>query len=392
MRILYAASDQTVPGTKGGSVHVAAVAEGLAALGHEVHVLVTPGGAFPSGPVRWIALPPPLGRKTLRWANAGAVRRIAERVRPHVVIERYYNFGGEGIAAAVRAGAIGVLEVNAPVIDHPGSNKRLIDRALVIEPMRRRRERICAQSDLIVTPSAAILPPCTPAAKVLELEWGADTDRFRPGVAAPIPFTRPAATVAVFAGAFRNWHGAAHLALALRELQARGRRDVGAVFIGDGPELSRVRQAAAGLDGVVFTGALPHTQMPACLAACDIGVAPFDIGAHRALALGFYWSPLKIFEYMAAGLPVVAPAADRIPTLVGHEREGLLYAPGTPGSLANALERLTDATLRAALGSAARDRAVRDYSWQAHCRALDRRMEEIRRSPSNFSLRTSDFL
>ena len=39
MRILYAAIDQVVPGTKGGSVHVAAVAEGLAALGHDVHVL-----------------------------------------------------------------------------------------------------------------------------------------------------------------------------------------------------------------------------------------------------------------------------------------------------------------------------------------------------------------
>ena len=43
MRILYCAIDQTVPGTTGGSVHVTAVAEGLAALGHEVHVLVTPG-------------------------------------------------------------------------------------------------------------------------------------------------------------------------------------------------------------------------------------------------------------------------------------------------------------------------------------------------------------
>ena len=47
--------------------------------------------------------------------------------------------------------------------------------------------------------------------------------------------------------------------------------------------------------------------MPACLAAADIGVAPFDVAAHAPLALGFYWSPLKIFEYMAAGLPVVAP-------------------------------------------------------------------------------------
>ena len=378
MRILYAASDQTVPGTKGGSVHVTAVAEGLAALGHEIHVLATSGGAFPAGAVHWIAMPPPLGLKTLRWANAGAVRRIAQRLGPDVVIERYYNFGGEGIATAARVGAIGVLEVNAPVIDYPGSNKRLIDRALVMEPMRRWREWICARSDLIVTPSAAILPPRTPAKKILEIEWGADTDRFRPGIAGPIPFTRPAATVAVFAGAFRNWHGAVNLAVALRELQARGRRDIGAVFIGDGPELSRVRHAVEGLDGVVFTGALPHAQMPACLAACDIGVAPFDIRAHRALALGFYWSPLKIFEYMAAGLPVVAPAADRLPSLVGHEREGLLYTPGAPGSLASALERLTDARLRTDLGSAARHRAVRDYSWQAHCRALDAAMRKLR--------------
>ena len=102
------------------------------------------------------------------------------------------------------------------------------------------------------------------------------------------------------------------------------------MFIGEGPELPRVREAAAGLDGVIFTGALPHAQMPACLAACDIGVAPFDAGVHRPLSLGFYWSPLKIFEYMAAGLPVVAPAFDRILALVEHNREGLLYRRRDP--------------------------------------------------------------
>jgi starch synthase len=371
MKVLYCASDQNVPGTTGGSVHVTAVAEGLAALGHEVHVLATVGGEFRPGRVEWIAMPPPLGRKELRWANVRPVRRVAEALRPDIIMERYYNFGGEGITTAARVGATAVLEVNAPVIDYPGSTKHLIDRALLVEPMRRWRERICAKSDLIVTPSAAILPAATPKQKIVELEWGADTDRFHPGADGELPFARPADTVAVFAGAFRNWHGAVHLSAALRELRARGRTDVGAVFIGDGPERPRVREAAAGLQGVVFTGAVPHASMPACLAACDIGVAPFDIGAHRALALGFYWSPLKIFEYMAAGLPVVAPAADRIPTLVTHEREGLLYPPAEPGALASALERLTDARLRANLGAAARDRAVRDYSWAAHCRALD---------------------
>jgi len=371
MKILYCATDQRVPGTNGGSVHVTAVAEGLAALGHDVHVLVTPGGPFPPGGVTWIAMPPPFGRKELRWAAAGSVRRLAERLRPDVIIERYYNFGGEGIGAASHVGATAVLEVNAPVIDHPGSAKRRVDRALGVEPMRRWRERMCARADVIVTPSAAILPRGAPASRIVELEWGADTERFRPDAAGAVPFQRPAGTVAVFAGAFRSWHGAVHLATAIRQLRERGRQDVGAVFIGDGPELPRVREASRGLDGVVFTGALAHAHMPAALGACDIGVAPFDLGRHAPLALGFYWSPLKIFEYMSTGLPVVAPASDRIPSLVGHRREGLLYAPTEPGALAAALEALTDRELRTRLGAAARRRALAEYSWSRHCRALE---------------------
>jgi glycosyltransferase involved in cell wall biosynthesis len=373
MRILYCALDQTVPGTKGGSVHVTAVAEGLAGLGHEVHVLTTPGdGPFPLDGVNWIEMPPPFHRPQLRWARARNVEALARSLRPDVIMERYYNFGGEGIFTAKRLGALAVLEVNAPVIDHPGSRKALLDAMLVVRPMRRRRERIVFDSDVIVTPSAAILPSSTPREKIAELEWGADTERFRPDATGPLPFARPQGLVAVFAGAFRNWHGAVHLARALRALHAKGRTDLGAVFIGHGPELPNVRAEAQGLDNIVFTGAVPHDQMPACLATADIGVAPFDLAAHKPLALGFYWSPLKIFEYMAAGLPVVAPAADRIPQLVEGGVEGLLYQPSAPvEGLANALERLSDGKLRRRLGAAARLRVERDYSWRRHCEKLD---------------------
>jgi starch synthase len=377
MRILYSAIDQVIPGTKGGSTHVAAVAEGLAALGHDVHVLTTRGaGAFPSGPVRWIELSPPLGAPQLRWTRRAAVGRIAERLRPDVIMERYHNFGGEAILHAARLCAKAVLEVNAPVIDYPGSVKALLDRALLVRPLERWRERLVFASDLIVTPSAAILPPGTPAAKVLQIEWGADTDRFRPGASGPLPFVPPAGIVAVFAGAFRSWHGAIHLARAIKLLRQQGRADISALFIGDGPERAAVQAETSGLGNVVFSGAVPHQQMPAALASAHIGVAPFDIAAHKPLALGFYWSPLKMFEYMAAGLPVVAPAIARIPQLVGHGREGLLYDPADTGALARALETLADNGLRRTLGAAARERAVREYGWQAHCEALDRRLKK----------------
>ena len=375
MRILYSAIDQVVPGTKGGSTHVTAVAEGLAALGHEMHVLVTPGdGPFPRGKIHWIPMSPPFGINQLRWTRSGAVAGLLERLKPDAIMERYYNFGGEAILHAQAFNARSVLEVNAPVIDHPGSAKAMLDRALIVRPLERRRERLCAAADIIVTPSAAILPPNTPASKVLQVEWGADTDRFRPDAPGQVPFAPPPGIVAVFAGAFRSWHGAIHLVRAIKRLRERGTRDITALFIGEGPELPAVRSEAASLDNVVFTGAVPHELMPAALARAHIGVAPFDLGAHKPLSLGFYWSPLKMFEYMAAGLPVVAPAAARIPALVSDGREGLLYDPNDPGALARTLEQLADPQLRARLGAAARKRAVREYSWRAHCEALARRL------------------
>src|SRR5206468_2147376 len=142
------------------------------------------------------------------------------------------------------------------------------------------------------------------------------------------------------------------------------------IFVGDGPERATVEQAARGVPGAIFTGSVPHAAMPGYLAAADIGVAPFDVARHKALQLGFYWSPLKVFEYMAAGLPVVAPAIPRLTQLVEHGREGRLYDPADPAALDSALTSLADESVRRELGRAARERVVRDFSWTAHVAAL----------------------
>jgi glycosyltransferase involved in cell wall biosynthesis len=381
MKILYAAIDQTVPAAHGGSVHVASVAEGLSALGHEIHVLASPSPSapFPKGGARWHALSPPLGNRRLRLLRTRAVLECARRLRPDIVMERYYNFGGEGMLAARSVGAVAVLEVNAPVVDYPGSLRRRLDRLMLIEPLRRWRDWQCRVADLIVTPSAKILPEHVHPSRVIETEWGADTNRFHPGATGPLPFTRtPGDTIAIFVGAFRAWHGAIHLVEAIRTLRRRGRRDIGAVLIGDGPELGRVRRAAAGMEGITFTGALRHEEVPASLAAADVGVAPFDLSAHAPLQWEFFWSPLKVFEYMASGLPVVAPRVERLRRIVRDGEEGLLYDAAQGDSLADALEQLCDPALRSRLGAAARARAVTHFSWRSHCLALDRAMRTAR--------------
>ena len=378
MRILYLAIDQRVPGTTGGPVHVAQVATGLAALGHEVHVAITPGKeTLPDSPVHWHFIRPPLGWRQLRWMRLWRVEALARELRADVVIERYYNFGGEGVWAATRTGALAVLEVNAPIIDHPGSLKRWIDRALVFEPMRRWREWQCRHTNLFVTPSTSILPQWVEPHRVIRLEWGADTARFTPEARGDVPFQRETGdTVVIFAGAFRPWHGAIHLVRAISRLRSRGRNDITAIFVGDGPELGRVRRAAAGVEGVVFVGRLSHGRMPACLAAADIGVAPFDVEVHGPLQLDFYWSPLKVFEYMAAGLPVIVPNIERLSKLCRDGREGFTYAANDADGLANAIERLADASNRDELGRAARKRVVEEYGWDVHCRRLSEALYE----------------
>ena len=381
MRILYVATDQTVPGTRGGSVHVQAVAAGLAARGHEVHVVARRAGAWPPGPIAWHAFSLPLGSRHLRWMTTRAVARLGEHVRPDAVIERYHNFGGEGVLAARRLGVPSVLEVNAPVIDYPGSTKSRVDRALVVEPMRRWRDRICRRASLFVTPTADILPDWIDPSKVLEVEWGADVHNFRPDVPPAPDFPRDRRRVwCVFAGAFRSWHGAVHLAAALARLHEAGDDRFGAILIGDGPERPAAERASRGVPGIVFTGAVPHADMPGWLASADIGVAPFDPVKHAPLRLGFYWSPLKIFEYMAAGLPVVAPALPRLSRLIESGREGRLYDALDPRALDLALQTLGDEAARRRMGAAARARVVRDFSWDAHCAALDARLRGLVRA------------
>ena len=80
---------------------------------------------------------------------------------------------------------------------------------------------------------------------------------------------------------------------------------------------------------------------------------------------------------MASSLPVVAPAIPRLRSLVAEGTEGVLYEPATPEALADALATLDGEERRVSLGAAARERAVRDYSWRTHCRALSAAIERL---------------
>lgn len=365
------ASDQVVPGRTGGSVHVLEVARGLAARGHEMHVVVRRTEGAPAeeeeAGVVWHRITWQPAHRLFRFRALDVVSAIARRVAPDAVMERYYNFGGEGIRTGTRLGLPSLLEVNSPAVDHPGSWKAALDRALLLRPLRRYRERLCQEATALVSPLPDIVPAFA-RAKTETVTWGANVDAFHPVLRSP--GTRAAlgipaqAVVVLFSGSFRPWHGVHVLEAAARRLAHR--EDLFFLLVG-GPRAG----PAVGYRGLA-TGALPYERMGAVVAAADIGVAPYDTARQRQLRLGFYWSPLKIFEYMASGLPTVTVPRVPLTEIVRAGQEGVHVREADPGALADALLALADDPAeRARLGASARRRVVERYSWAGHCAQLE---------------------
>jgi glycosyltransferase involved in cell wall biosynthesis len=288
-------------------------------------------------------------------------------------MERYYNFGGEGIRTAAARGLPSLLEVNSPVVDHPGSLKAALDRLAIVRPLRRYREGLCRQATALVSPLPEIVPEFA-RARTHRVTWGANVDAFHPSrrsEAVRRELGVPDGAVAVlFSGSFRPWHGVHVLEEAARSVSSRA--ELFFVLAGGG-------EAGPG-DGYRGRrlGAVPYERMPDLVAACDVGVAPYDTARLRQLRLGFYWSPLKVFEYMASGLPTVTIPREPLTEVVRDGEEGLHFREADASDLAHVLLRLAgDAPLRAHLGASARARVVERYSWARHCEQLDAVMDGL---------------
>jgi starch synthase len=384
MKILYCALAIDIARSHGGATHVAEVANGLSALGHDIWVIgAGASGSQTSqihGQVTLVPTPP-----ALAWIMTPCVRRIVNAWRPDIVMERFYTFAGDGILAAHARGIPSLLEVNAPVIDPPGSRKDRLDR-LTGRMMRRWATQQCRWASRIVTPLAATVPEEV-RDKVTPLPWGANVSLFDPS---RWPTTSPALAalrarygipdgvpVVGFVGSFRPWHGARDAIQALRIVR-QSLPEARLLLVGDGPERGELESdSATGTDrGIIFTGAVPYADVPAHIALCDVMVAPFAPSEHAPLQhFGFYWSPLKVFEAMAMATPIVTTAIAPLTEIV--EGTGLCVPEKDRDALARAIvEIVSDPARCAAMGTTGRARAVERYSWQAHCRALDRLLTE----------------
>ena len=358
MRIAYVTVDPGIPvfGTKGASVHIQEVVRELIRRGHDVTVHTTRAGRDIPDDLAGLKVietrieaDDPAARER---AQQEVSARIAARIiadGADLVYERYSLFSTALAEVTDATGAAGVLEVNAPLIEEQRTHRVLVDEEAAGNALARQ-----------VAAATATIAVSDPVRDWVRERTGSDRVHTVPnGVSITRIVPRPEEIgdpVVTFVGTLKPWHGVADLlaaaALATRPWKLR--------IIGDGPERAALEEQAAGLGiEVDFRGAVAPADMPGQLAGSAIGVAPYpDLGGEQQQ----YFSPLKVYEYLAAGLPVVASAVGQLPQILGEL--GTLVPPSDPAALAAAIDDLAaDPVLRGELGWRGRVQAEEKHSW-----------------------------
>lgn len=396
MKILYVCADLGIPvlGRHGAAVHVRSMIAALRRAGHSVvlaapllskspweelapvaaRVLHLPPGADTTSAIvtlkafhQTVGANSPLPSELRRILyNRELGRQLKAHFNddpPDFIYERASLFATAGVQLARELNRPLVVEINAPP-----ALEQAAYRGTCLGELAAQTERwTFAQADLVLVVSSAlrdhVLGSGGDPERVHVVPNGVDPAFFQPcpSGAGAHDASSNGGLVLGFVGGLRPWHGVDVLPALLARV-ARCHNNLRLVIVGDGPlrgDLERELDERGLTHRVLFTGAVAHEDVPEHIRGFDVAVAPYVLPEHP-----FYFSPLKLFEYMACGVPVVAARLGQIAEIVRDGETGLLYPPGELDALAAACDRLlSDPALRRRLGKAAAEEVRARYTW-----------------------------
>lgn len=287
-------------------------------------------------------------------------------VQPAFVWQRHELFRRDGLELARKLGVPYVLSVHALQVEEAaGWGVRrpawgpLAERLGELPQLRAADLVACVSTPLAQAVTRRGIAP----EKIVVTPNGVDTNHFYPrqdGVVSRDELElEETAFVVVWSGSFRRFHGLELALDAIAELRTH-HPDVRLLLIGDGLERPAIEREAweRGLTSVRFAGPVTRSEMPYYLSLADAGLIVSGGGS------SFHYSPVKLKEYMACGLPVIAPAVGDLRTELINEHNALVTEPADSSSVAEAIGRLkADARLRHRIAAAGLREVQERWSW-----------------------------
>jgi glycosyltransferase involved in cell wall biosynthesis len=174
--------------------------------------------------------------------------------------------------------------------------------------------------------------------------------------------------VVSFVGSFQHWHGIEILVESFARVLVHLPQSK-LLLVGDGPARKNIEENINRLgigSSVHITGLVPQRKIPEILSAVDVAVIPYP-----ELPNEMWFSPLKLYEYMAAGKAIVASRAGQIAEVIKDGENGRLVESGQIEEFAAVIERLLNSPdERDWMGKNARQQALEQHSWKGYINQL----------------------
>lgn len=175
--------------------------------------------------------------------------------------------------------------------------------------------------------------------------------------------------VILFVGNFYKWHDIKSLIISFSSVHNKHPL-ARLVLVGSGSQLEAMKKLVVDMnlvEVVHFTGLIPHQEVPGLIAAADIAVAPVP-----EMDRDLWLSPMKLFEYLATGVAIIASGVGQMAEVIENNVNGLLVTPGSITELTRAINALIENPhLRSELGHQARETAIQKYSWEKYISRLE---------------------
>jgi len=341
MRILIG-GDTFAPDLNGSATFAKRLGAGLAARGHEVHVMAPAQkhrvGTFAEQydgqtltvhrVYSWRWLPHPWLRFMLPWRVKANSRKIIDSIHPDAVHFQSHIIAGSGLAPVAKKRGIRLIGTNHTMPENVLQHVTILPKPMLDWLARvqwKAAARIFRMADVVTSPtqnSADYLEKMTGLRGVIAISNGIDTSVYKP------TFKRPADNRIVYVGRLDEEKHVDEL------LQAAARMnpalDVQVDIIGGGEMKPKLRELAASLgivDRIHFLGKLSDEDLRATLTRGTVFAMPSRAELQCIAAM----------EAMATALPVVAANAMALPHLVHEGENGHLYQPGDIDAFAAAL-------------------------------------------------------